>query len=163
MLIICPQCGSSKDVSPENIPSNAVRTKCFSCGHTFLFRSVKNANAPGKTAVEIPAATPKFEKPPKEERNMSPIIKRPGIGSYFLALFFPPGYFFSRKRVGAGIVSLLLCIVALPLLLVFGLGLFIWLPVAGWALWSLRYELMDVHIKEQAVAIAEAMKREANK
>lgn len=84
-------------------------------------------------------------------------IKRPSFGAYFLAVIFPPGYFFSRKRMGAGIISLILLIASIPFFVVFGIGIFIWLGNSIWAVWNLRYELMNVHVNAQARAIAKEM------
>lgn len=89
-----------------------------------------------------------------------PSVKRVSVGSYFLALIFPPAYFFSRKRTGAGIFSLILLLVAFPLFFLFGLGIFVWLANALWAMWNLRYEMMDDVINAQATAIAKAMKKQ---
>ncbi|MHB8173181.1 MAG: hypothetical protein ACYDFU_01820 [Nitrospirota bacterium] len=86
-----------------------------------------------------------------------PNVKRPSVGAYFIALIFPPGYFFSRKRTGAGIVSLIVFLASLPLMMVFGVGLFLWAADAIWAMWNLRYELMNVQVNEQARAIAREM------
>jgi hypothetical protein len=36
----------------------------------------------------------------------------------------------------------------------FAIGFFTYLVMSMWAAWNLRYELMDVHITEQATAIA---------
>lgn len=83
--------------------------------------------------------------------------KRPSVMSYFCAILFPPGYFFSRKRMGSGIVSLIICLISIPLMFVF-VGLFIWIAMSIWAAWNLRYEIMNYHISEQAKAIAEKMK-----
>lgn len=88
---------------------------------------------------------------------MSTVAKKPSFGAYLLVLIFPPAYFFSRKRTGAGIFSLILFIISIPLLFVV-VGFFIWFGNALWAAWSLRYEIMNYHISEQAKAIAEKMK-----
>lgn len=87
-------------------------------------------------------------------------IKRPSFGAYLLAFIFPPGYFFSRKRVGSGIFSIILLLLSIPLFFIFGLGIFIWLANAIWAIWNLRYELMNVHIQEQARAIASELNQQ---
>jgi hypothetical protein len=84
------------------------------------------------------------------------VRNRPSFGAYLLCLFFPPGYFFSRKRKGAGIFSLIMLLVSIPLMF-FVIGFFVWFANAIWAAWSLRYELMDVHVNEQARAIAREM------
>lgn len=88
---------------------------------------------------------------------MSTVAKKPSFGAYLLVFIFPPAYFFSRKRIGAGIFSLILFIVSIPLLFVF-VGIFLWFGNAMWAAWNLRYELMNYHITTQAQAIAEKMK-----
>ncbi len=85
-------------------------------------------------------------------------FKKPTFGSYLLVFIFPPGYFFSRKRIGAAIFSIILLLISIPLFFVFGIGIFIWLANAMWAAWNLRYELMNYHISTQAQAIAEKMK-----
>ncbi len=89
-------------------------------------------------------------------------VKRPSFGAYLLVLIFPPGYFFSRKRVSAGIFSLILLIVSIPFFFLFGIGIFIWLANAIWAAWNLRYELMNVQITEQAKAIAKELASQKN-
>lgn len=89
-------------------------------------------------------------------------VKRPSFGAYLLVLIFPPGYFFSRKRFGAGIFSLILLIVSIPFFFLFGIGIFIWLANAIWAAWNLRYELMNVQITEQAKAIAKELASQKN-
>lgn len=89
-------------------------------------------------------------------------VKRPSFGAYLLVLIFPPGYFFSRKRVGAGIFSLILLIVSIPFFFLFGIGIFIWFANAIWAAWNLRYELMNVQITEQAKAIAKELASQKN-
>jgi TM2 domain-containing membrane protein YozV len=69
----------------------------------------------------------------------------------------PPVYFFSRKRVGAGIFSALLFAVSIPLLF-FGIGFIIWFANALWAGWSLRYELMAVQAQQIADSLAKTKK-----
>jgi len=88
---------------------------------------------------------------------MSTVTKKPSFGAYLIAFIFPPAYFFSRKRIGAGIFSLILFLASLPLLFVF-VGIILWFIDAAWAMWSLRYELMNYHINTQAQAIAEKIK-----
>ncbi len=107
------------------------------------------------SAVASPTA------PQRLVENRGP-IKRPSFGSYLLVFIFPPGYFFSRKRIAAGIFSLILLFVSIPFFLLFGIGIFIWFGNATWAAFNLRYELMNVHIKEQARAIAEEMASQRN-
>ncbi len=82
---------------------------------------------------------------------------KPSFGAYLLVFIFPPAYFFSRKRTSAGIFSLILFIVSIPLLFVF-VGFFLWFGNAIWAAWNIRYELMNYQINAQAQAIAEKMK-----
>ena len=89
---------------------------------------------------------------------MSTVVTKPSFGAYLLAFIFPPAFFFSRKRVGAGIFSLLLFFISLPLLFLFGIGIIFWFANAMWAMWSLRYEVMNYHINAQAQAIVEKMK-----
>ena len=86
----------------------------------------------------------------------SPSVKKPSVMSYFLAIFLPPVYFFTRKRVVAGIVSSIICFISLPLMFLI-VGFFTWFAMSIWAAWDLRYELMEVHVTRQAQAIAEAM------
>ena len=88
--------------------------------------------------------------------------KKPTFGSYLLVFIFPPGYFFSRKRIGAGIFSIILLLISIPLFFLFGIGIFIWLANAMWAAWNLRYELMNVQITEQAKAIAKELASQKN-
>ena len=38
-----------------------------------------------------------------------------------------------------------------------GVGIFVWLIDSIWAVWNLRYELMNVHVNAQAQAIAKEM------
>lgn len=83
-------------------------------------------------------------------------VKNPTFGAYLLAIIFPPGYFFSRKRTGAGIISLILLLISLPLFM-FGVGIIVWLIDAIWAVWNLRYELTNVQVNAQAKAIAKEM------
>jgi len=87
-------------------------------------------------------------------------VKRPTFFAYLLALFLPPLYFFSRKRIVAGIVSLILLVISIPLLFLFGIGFFVWLFDAAWAIWNLRHEMLEAHIQDQANRIAKAMKEE---
>ncbi len=86
-------------------------------------------------------------------------VKKPTFFAYLLAFFLPPLYFFSRKRIGAGIISLILFIVSIPLLF-FVVGFFIWLFDAAWAIWNLKHEMLEAHIQDQAYRIAKAMKEE---
>ena len=89
-------------------------------------------------------------------------INRPSFGAYILVILFPPGYFLSRKRWIAAVVSAILLILSIPFFFVFGFGILIWFVNAMWAAWNLRYELMNVHINAQAQAIvdkAEALKK----
>ena len=83
--------------------------------------------------------------------------ERPSVMSYFCAIVFPPGYFFSRKRMGAGIFSLIICLASIPLMFLV-VGFFSYFAMAIWATWNLRYEIMNYHINRQAQAIAEKMK-----
>jgi hypothetical protein len=84
-------------------------------------------------------------------------VKKPSFGAYLLAIIFPPGYFFSRKRTDAGIVSLVLLLISLPLLMLGGFGIIVWFVDAIWAAWNLRYELMNVQVNAQARAIAKEL------
>lgn len=89
-------------------------------------------------------------------------LKKPSIMSYFLALFLPPVFFLTRKKIVSAIVSAIVCLVSIPFMLLI-VGFFGWLAMSAWALWNLRYELMEVHVNRQAQAIAEqlAKKEEA--
>ena len=82
-------------------------------------------------------------------------IKKTSFGAYLLVILFPPGYFFSRKRVGAGIFSSILLLISIPLLFL-GIGFFIGFANAAWAAWSLRYELMAVQAQQIAESIVQA-------
>lgn len=84
-------------------------------------------------------------------------VKKPTFGAYLLAIVFPPGYFFSRKRTGAGVISLILLIISIPLFLLGGFGIIVWFVDAIWAAWNLRFELMHVQVNAQAKAIAREM------
>lgn len=81
-------------------------------------------------------------------------VKKPSVMSYFNAILLPFVYFFSRKRVVAGIVSLIVCFFSIPLMF-FLIGFFSYFAMSIWATWNLRYELMSVQASEQAQAIAE--------
>lgn len=86
------------------------------------------------------------------------IAKRPPFGVYLLSFTFPPGYFLLRKRPGAAIFSLVMFFISLPLYFVFLIpGFLLWFANAIWGAYSLRNEMMDVHIREQARAIADEM------
>jgi hypothetical protein len=89
-------------------------------------------------------------------------VKKPSFGAYLLVLVFPPGYFFSRKRVGAGIASLIMLAISIPLFFFVGLGIIVWFANAIWAAWNLRFELMDVQVDAQAKAIAKEMATQTN-
>jgi hypothetical protein len=89
-------------------------------------------------------------------------IKKPSFGVYLLVLLFPPGYFFSRKRTGAGIASLIMLAVSIPLFFFMGLGIFVWFANVIWAAWNLRFELMNVQVDAQAKAIAKEMASQMN-
>ena len=80
-------------------------------------------------------------------------IKKPSFGAYLLVILLPPVYFFSRKRIVAGIVSTILLIISIPFLFI-GIGFVIWFINALWAGWSLRYELMNVQAQQIAESIA---------
>ncbi len=90
------------------------------------------------------------------KKMSSSSFKRPSVISYFNAILLPFLYFFTRKRAIAGIVSLIICIISLPLMF-FIVGFFTYFAMSIWATWNLRYELMNVHVTEQAQAIAEQM------
>lgn len=89
-------------------------------------------------------------------------VKRPSVLSYFNAILFPFFYFFSRKRIIAGIMSLIICVISVPLMFFF-IGFLIYFAMSIWATWNLRYELMNVHVSEQAQAIAEKMAESQSK
>jgi outer membrane protein assembly factor BamD (BamD/ComL family) len=82
--------------------------------------------------------------------------KGPTVISYFMALFIPFVYFFLRKRITAGIVSLIICIISIPFMFVF-IGIFSYLAMSFWACWNLRYELMQEYTTMQAEAMAKVL------
>jgi hypothetical protein len=81
--------------------------------------------------------------------------KVPGFGSYLLALILPFVYFFSRGRAGAGIMALILCFIALPLMF-FGVGFILWLIVCLWAIYGLREETASARLALLGQSIAQA-------
>lgn len=83
-------------------------------------------------------------------------VRKPSFMSYVIAIFAPFIYFMSRKRWFAGIICGLVCFISIPMMfLVF--GFFSYFAMSAWALWNLRYELMEVQVQQQAKAIARAM------
>ena len=78
------------------------------------------------------------------------------IISYFMSVFLPFAYFFSRKRTTAGIVSLVICLVSIPLMFIF-IGIFSYFAMSFWACWSLRYELLQEYATMQAEAMAKKL------
>jgi hypothetical protein len=86
--------------------------------------------------------------------------KAPGFGSYLLALILPFVYFFSRGRAGAGIVALILCFIALPLMF-FGVGIILWFIVCFWAIWGLREETANARLAQLGQSIASAQHKPA--
>ncbi|HEB76531.1 MAG TPA: hypothetical protein ENJ04_09290 [Nitrospirae bacterium] len=89
-------------------------------------------------------------------------VRKPSVVSYFNAILFPFVYFFSRKRMIAGAVSLLVCLFSIPLMFFF-VGVFSYFAMSAWATWNLRYELMSFQASEQARAIAEKMAANSEK
>lgn len=109
----------------------------------------QHADSPG----EAPAPHPRHTRP-----RRGAFAKRPPFGVYLLSFLFPPGYFFLRKRPGAAVFSLIMFFVSVPLYFLFILpGFLLWFANAIWGGYSLRNEMMDVHIREQARAIADEM------
>lgn len=94
---------------------------------------------------------------------MSNEVKKPGFFMYLLAIFVPPLCFFLRKKIIAGIVSLLLLFVAIPFFFVFGFGAVIWFFVALWAVFGLRNEAINAFTQQQATQIAKAIREEGAK
>ena len=87
------------------------------------------------------------------------IVQKPSFGAYILAVLIPPMYFFTRGRIAAGVISFIMLVIAIPFFLVFGLGIFIWFGNAMWAVWSLRYELVEAQAEIQANKDVEAFQR----
>lgn len=85
--------------------------------------------------------------------------KRPSFMAMLNAFFLPFVYFFSRKRTLAGIVSLIVCFISIPLMF-FVVGFLTYLLMSSWAIWGLQNEVREAHISEQAYAIAQAMKED---
>lgn len=80
-----------------------------------------------------------------------------GFGMYLIAIGCPPLYFAMRKRWIAACLHTIICITALPMLFLFGLGLLFWFVSAGHACWDLGMELRNDAIQKQAEAIANKM------
>lgn len=70
-----------------------------------------------------------------------------------MAVFMPFLYFFSRKRITAGIVSLVICLISIPFMF-FVIGFFSYFAMSIWACWNFRYELMQEYTTMQAEAMA---------
>ena len=70
-----------------------------------------------------------------------------------LIFFLPWAYFFTAGRPVAGIVHLIVWLISIPLIFVFGLGIFIWGAQVTIAAWDLRRQVQE----EQAMAIATKM------
>jgi len=71
--------------------------------------------------------------------SVSP-VKKPSAISYFNAVLLPFVYFFSRKRMAAGTVSLIVCFFSIPMMLFF-VGVFSYFAMSVWATRNLRSEL----------------------
>ncbi|WP_375444883.1 hypothetical protein [uncultured Fibrella sp.] len=71
-----------------------------------------------------------------------------------LAIFFPGVYFLSRGKIVSGFFAIVLQIVAVFTFLLFGLGFFIWLGIAIWAVISYNNEKAE----KRTEALINAMK-----
>jgi len=79
------------------------------------------------------------------------------FGHYTLALLCPPLYFFVRQRWIAGTIHLVNYLLAIPMLLIFGLGMLMWAVGAFHAAWDLRGHLQEEMIQRQAEVLAERL------
>lgn len=77
---------------------------------------------------------------------------------YLIAVFIPPLHFAIRNRWGAFAFSATMCLLSIPLLAVFGIGIFFWFIAAVHAMWDLRHEVMEEHATMIATKMAEKMK-----
>jgi outer membrane protein assembly factor BamD (BamD/ComL family) len=104
----------------------------------------------------------KSESKIKPTKDKAKIYSKPSsakgisIISYFMSVFIPFVYFFSRKRTTAGIVSLVICLVSIPFMFIF-IGIFSYFAMSFWACWNLRYELMQEYATMQAEAMAKKL------
>lgn len=73
-----------------------------------------------------------------------------------LAILFPPGYFFAVGPPLAGIIHLLIWCMSL-VLLVFGIGIFMYFVQVICAVWDMRQRMTQRFIQQQATAIADKM------
>ncbi len=76
--------------------------------------------------------------------------------AYLLAVFLPPVYFFTRKKIGAGIVTtimFLLSVIFVFTVVLIPVAIIMWFLAAACAGWNLRKEVMEEH----ATMIAEKM------
>jgi TM2 domain-containing membrane protein YozV len=83
-------------------------------------------------------------------------IKQPGFGSYLMALLVPFAYFFTRGRIAAGVISLAVCVISLPLMFL-GIGFFLYGAMVLWAIWGLRNDSLEAHAVRTGRATAEAI------
>jgi outer membrane protein assembly factor BamD (BamD/ComL family) len=125
----------------------------------FVKKREVNDNDQSKTVKKSFSSEKLNDKPVKGKAiisNKPTSTKGPTVLSYFMALFIPFVYFFLRKRITAGIVSLVICIVSIPLMFFF-IGIFSYLAMSFWACWNLRYELMQEYTTMQAEAMAKVL------
>lgn len=80
-----------------------------------------------------------------------------GFGMYLIAMGCPPLYFVMRKRWVAAVFHSINCIIALPMLFLFGLGILMWFISAAHACWDLGMSIRNDTIQKQAEAIANKM------
>lgn len=79
------------------------------------------------------------------------------FGLYLIAFFLPPLYFLLRGKWLSFAINLCLWLLSIPLLFVFGLGIFVWLITVVHAMWHVRRELVDEHATAIARRMAEEM------
>lgn len=79
-----------------------------------------------------------------------------------MAMLLPFVYFFMNGRMVAGIVSLAVCAVSLPLM-IFVVGFFLYGMMAAWAMWGVRVASIEAHAARTAQKTAEAFERAAQK
>lgn len=80
------------------------------------------------------------------------------FGMYLLAIFIPPLYLLIRKRWIAAIVNGTFYLLSLPLLFVFGVGIFLWFFCALQVVWDLRATIREREMQRQAHLMAEKMR-----
>lgn len=83
-------------------------------------------------------------------------IKQPGFGSYLLALFLPFVYFFVNGRITAGIISVAVCAISIPLMFLV-VGFFLYGAMVFWAIWGIRNDSIEAHALRTGRATAEAI------